>query len=53
MTEKVIGRSERNVSDLFAAARAAAPCVLFLDQVLTREHDIRDVVCGPALRQHN
>ncbi|CAM9682379.1 unnamed protein product [Ectocarpus sp. 12 AP-2014] len=33
LVDKVVGRSERNVSDLFAAARAAAPCVLFLDQV--------------------
>lgn len=31
--EQVVGRSERAVADLFAAARAAAPCVLFLDQV--------------------
>ncbi|CAM9473420.1 unnamed protein product [Ectocarpus sp. 4 AP-2014] len=33
LVDKVVGRSERNVSDLFVAARAAAPCVLFLDQV--------------------
>lgn len=31
--EQVVGRSERAVADLFAGARAAAPCVLFLDQV--------------------
>lgn len=30
---QVVGRSERSVSELFAAARAAAPCILFLDQV--------------------
>lgn len=30
---QVVGRSERSVSALFAAVRAAAPCVLFLDQV--------------------
>nr|WP_255426905.1 ATP-binding protein [Pseudonocardia sp. C8] len=28
-----IGRSERNLADLFAAARSRAPCVLFLDEV--------------------
>ncbi|CAM9351874.1 unnamed protein product, partial [Hapterophycus canaliculatus] len=33
LVDKVVGRSERNVSDLFAAARVAAPCILFLDQV--------------------
>ncbi|CAM9283008.1 unnamed protein product [Choristocarpus tenellus] len=33
LVDKVVGRSERSVSELFAAARAAAPCILFLDQV--------------------
>lgn len=28
-----IGNSERNIADLFRAARQAAPCVLFLDEV--------------------
>jgi SpoVK/Ycf46/Vps4 family AAA+-type ATPase len=28
-----VGRSERNVADLFALARRSAPCVLFLDEI--------------------
>ncbi|WP_299055167.1 ATP-binding protein [uncultured Nocardioides sp.] len=31
--EMYIGSSERNVQELFATARASAPCVLFLDEV--------------------
>ncbi|MCH1866806.1 26S protease regulatory subunit [Nocardioides sp. CFH 31398] len=31
--EMYIGTSERNVQELFATARASAPCVLFLDEV--------------------
>jgi SpoVK/Ycf46/Vps4 family AAA+-type ATPase len=30
---QVVGRSEAAVARLFAAARAAAPCILFLDQI--------------------
>jgi ATP-dependent 26S proteasome regulatory subunit len=33
LIDKVVGRSEAAVSRLFAAARAAAPCLLFLDQI--------------------
>jgi SpoVK/Ycf46/Vps4 family AAA+-type ATPase len=29
----VVGESERRLSSLFAAARAAAPCILFFDQI--------------------
>ncbi len=47
-----IGQSERNVAELFATARAAAPCVLFLDELdaigvkrsLTRHSGIRTTV---------
>jgi SpoVK/Ycf46/Vps4 family AAA+-type ATPase len=48
-----IGNSERNVAALFAAARRAAPCVLFLDEVdalgqkrshLTHASSLRNVV---------
>lgn len=35
LDDQVVGRSERAVSDLFAAARAAAAWILFLDQVCT------------------
>ena len=28
-----LGQSERNVKELFATARRAAPCVLFLDEI--------------------
>ncbi|MFN8194836.1 MAG: AAA family ATPase [Nocardioidaceae bacterium] len=47
-----IGQSERNMAELFATARAAAPCVLFLDELdaigakrsLTRHSGIRTTV---------
>ena len=47
-----IGQSERNVAELFAQARAAAPCVLFLDELdaigqkrsLTRNSGMRTTV---------
>lgn len=47
-----IGQSERNVAELFAQARASAPCVLFLDELdaigqkrsLTRNSGMRTTV---------
>jgi len=47
-----IGQSERNMAELFATARGAAPCVLFLDELdaigvkrsLTRHSGIRTTV---------
>ncbi len=44
-----IGQSERNVQALFAAARAAAPCVLFLDEVDALGHK-RSQMRGSAQR---
>ncbi|KAI9221818.1 P-loop containing nucleoside triphosphate hydrolase protein [Blastocladiella britannica] len=32
---KIVGASERGIADVFARARAAAPCVLLMDQVET------------------
>lgn len=36
--DRWIGSSERNLHDAFEAARAAAPCVLFLDEIDTLGH---------------
>ncbi|WP_285592436.1 ATP-binding protein [Actinomycetospora sp. NBRC 106378] len=44
------GRSERNMHDVFLAARAAAPCVLFLDE-LDGIAQKRSAVVGGVLRQ--
>ena len=33
IVSSVVGESERRLSALFAAARAAAPCILFFDQI--------------------
>ncbi|CAN0365200.1 unnamed protein product, partial [Discosporangium mesarthrocarpum] len=33
LVDKVVGRSEHLISELFATARSTAPCILFLDQV--------------------
>jgi SpoVK/Ycf46/Vps4 family AAA+-type ATPase len=33
LVSKVVGESEANIAGVFARARSAAPCVLFLDQV--------------------
>ncbi|MEJ2869206.1 ATP-binding protein [Actinomycetospora sp. OC33-EN08] len=44
------GNSERNMHDVFLAARAAAPCVLFFDE-LDGIAQKRSAVVGGALRQ--
>lgn len=33
IVSKVVGESEQNLSKLFASARSASPCVLFIDQI--------------------
>ncbi|RUS19108.1 hypothetical protein BC937DRAFT_87980 [Endogone sp. FLAS-F59071] len=33
LRSKIVGESERNVARAFAAARASAPCILFIDQI--------------------
>lgn len=33
IVSKVVGESEQNLSKLFASARAASPCILFIDQI--------------------
>lgn len=44
-----VGRSERNVQELFEVARASAPCVLFLDEVDAIGHK-RSRVSSDAMR---
>ncbi|MEV4754737.1 ATP-binding protein [Micromonospora sp. NPDC049559] len=44
-----IGRSERNLHELFEAARRAAPCVLFLDEVDALGHQ-RSRINSSAMR---
>lgn len=49
-----IGQSERNLAELFAQARAQAPCVLFFDEVdalASRRSDFRTSAGRPLINQ--
>jgi AAA+ superfamily predicted ATPase len=45
-----VGSSERNLRDLFAEARRAAPCVLFLDEIDALGHKRSQLRAGAAQR---